>query len=88
VKPLDRPVVGRQGAPVVHSLSPSVYAIRRDALWAFDHWSQAKLAVHPIPRERAVDIDTELDFTIVECMLAAGRPQSADIRTSPPQPQA
>ena len=70
VKPPPRPVVARQAAPVVYSLSPAVYAVRRDALWAYEHWSQARLGIHPVPRERAMDIDTETDLRLVECMLA------------------
>jgi CMP-N,N'-diacetyllegionaminic acid synthase len=70
VKPLDRPVVGRQGAPTVYSLSPSVFAIKRRALSAYSHWSLSRFGVVVVPRERAVDIDTEMDFRIVECMMA------------------
>lgn len=74
VKPLDRPVVARQSAPTVYSLSPSVFAIRRASLSTHAHWSQSRFGVHLVPRERAVDIDTETDFRIVECMMrhAAG----------------
>jgi N-acylneuraminate cytidylyltransferase/CMP-N,N'-diacetyllegionaminic acid synthase len=66
VKTPAEPIAARQMAPVVFSLSPAVYAIRRDALWAYEHWSQARVRVHAIPRERAVDIDTESDFRFVE----------------------
>jgi N-acylneuraminate cytidylyltransferase/CMP-N,N'-diacetyllegionaminic acid synthase len=66
VKTPATPIAARQMAPVVFSLSPAVYAIRRDALWAYEHWSQARVRVHAIPRERAVDIDTESDFRFVE----------------------
>lgn len=69
-KPTAEPITGRQAAPLVYSLSPAVYAIRRNALWAHDHWSRTRLAIHPIPRERAVDIDTEIDFQFVEFLRA------------------
>ena len=68
-KPTAEPIAGRQAAPPVHGLSPAVYAIRRDALWAHEHWSRARLQIFPIPRERAVDIDTELDFRFVEYLM-------------------
>jgi len=59
----------RQGAPQVYSLSPAVFAIRRDALWNYDHWSQSKLQLSIIPRERAIDIDEEVDFEMVEFLM-------------------
>jgi N-acylneuraminate cytidylyltransferase/CMP-N,N'-diacetyllegionaminic acid synthase len=70
VKLVSPPVVARQLAPPVFSLSPGVFAIRRDALWGYEHWSQAKLDIFPVPQERAIDIDSETDFTLVECLMA------------------
>jgi N-acylneuraminate cytidylyltransferase/CMP-N,N'-diacetyllegionaminic acid synthase len=66
----ERPLTCRQEAPVVYSLSPSIFAIKRDALWTYEHWSQAKFRVHVIPRERAMDIDTELDLHLVEFLMS------------------
>lgn len=66
----ERPVANRQQAPAVYNLSPAIFAIRRDALWRHDHWSQCKMTLSVIPRERALDIDTELDFTLVELLFA------------------
>ncbi len=74
VKPSPKPIARRQDAPVVYSLSPAVYAIRRDALWAHDHWVESRLQIHVIPRERAIDIDSELDFRLVEHLMQ--RPRS------------
>ena len=77
-KPPSQPISRRQDAPAVYSLSPAVFAIRRDVLWACEHWSQARLAIHVMPRERAVDIDTEVDYRLVEslwiCKSRAERP--------------
>jgi CMP-N,N'-diacetyllegionaminic acid synthase len=64
-----QPIASRQAAPPVYSLSPAVFAICRDALWQYEHWSQAKLQIHVIPRERAVDIDIELDFRFIEFLM-------------------
>ena len=66
----ERPVANRQEAPPVYNLSPAIFAIRRDALWLHDHWSQCRMTLSVIPRERAVDIDTEFDFRLVEFLLA------------------
>ncbi len=65
----QKPIAYRQAAPHVFSLSPAVFAIRRDALWKYDHWSQAKLQLSIMPRERAIDIDEEVDFEIVEFLI-------------------
>jgi len=73
VKQLSEPITNRQQAPKVYALSPAVYAIKREALFKYDHWSQANLGIHVIPRERAWDIDTELDFKIVK-FLMEGKP--------------
>jgi CMP-N,N'-diacetyllegionaminic acid synthase len=66
----DRPIANRQQAPVVYNLSPAIFAIRRDALWRHDHWSQCRMTLSVMPRERAVDIDTEFDLRLVEFLLA------------------
>lgn len=66
----ERPIANRQQAPTVYNLSPAIFAIRRDALWRHDHWSQCRMTLSVLPRDRAVDIDTELDFLLVESLLA------------------
>lgn len=69
VKKSDTPIVRRQDAPTVFSLTPAAYVVKKSALYKYEHWSKAKCKIHPIPRERAVDIDTELDFKIVEFLI-------------------
>jgi N-acylneuraminate cytidylyltransferase/CMP-N,N'-diacetyllegionaminic acid synthase len=71
VKMLDRPITRRQDAPAVLSVSPSVFALKRHALWDFSHWSRARLRVHVVPRARAVDIDSELDLQMVEFLMSS-----------------
>lgn len=68
-KPVDPPITCRQVAPRAFSLSPAVYAIRRDALWTYSHWAESRMQIHIIPRERAVDIDSEIDFRFVEYLM-------------------
>lgn len=68
-KPTDPPFTCRQSAPKAFSLSPAVYAIRRDALWKYSHWAQSHMQIYVIPRERAVDIDSEVDFRFVEFLM-------------------
>jgi CMP-N,N'-diacetyllegionaminic acid synthase len=69
VKKGEKPIVRRQDAPAVYSLTPAAYVVKKSALYNFEHWSKAKCKIYPIPRERAVDIDTEIDFKIVEFLM-------------------
>lgn len=69
VKKPSRPIVRRQDAPLVYSLTPAAYVIKKTALYAFDHWSNAKCMIYPMPRSRAVDIDTIFDFKLVEFLM-------------------
>ena len=62
-------ITRRQDAPVVYSLSPAVFAIKAWALFKYKHWSEARLGIVVIPRERAWDVDTPLDFEIVEFLM-------------------
>lgn len=70
VKQTAQPIVRRQDAPQVYSLTPAAYVIKKEALYNYAHWSQAKCKIFPIPRERAVDIDTEMDFKLVEFLMS------------------
>ena len=71
VKQTTKPVVRRQDAPPVFSLTPAAYVIKKEALYKYEHWSLAQCIVHLIPRERAVDIDTENDLQFVEFLMSA-----------------
>jgi N-acylneuraminate cytidylyltransferase/CMP-N,N'-diacetyllegionaminic acid synthase len=66
-------ITRRQDAPEVWSLSPAVFAIRASALEKYNHWSESRFGVAVIPRERGWDIDTPLDWDIVE-FLMKGKP--------------
>jgi CMP-N,N'-diacetyllegionaminic acid synthase len=69
VKKGDKPIVRRQDAPQVYSLTPAAYVVKKSALYNYEHWSKAKCMIYAMPRERAVDIDTEIDFKIVEFLM-------------------
>ena len=71
VKKTAQPIVRRQDAPDVYSLTPAAYVIKKSALYDYLHWSMAKCKIQPIPRERAVDIDTEMDFKMVEFLMTS-----------------
>lgn len=69
VKKTPSPIVRRQDAPKVFSLTPAAYVIKKEALYKYPHWSEAKCMISEMPRERAIDIDTELDFKLIEFLL-------------------
>ena len=69
VKTSRKPIVRRQDAPKVYSLSPAAYVIKKSALYNYEHWSKAKCLISPMPRERAIDIDSEFDFQLIEFIL-------------------
>ncbi|WP_153799439.1 acylneuraminate cytidylyltransferase family protein [Foetidibacter luteolus] len=69
VKKPQIPIVTRQDAPVVYSLTPAAYVVKKAALYNYRHWSEAKCRVYPIARNRAIDIDSEMDFKLVEYFM-------------------
>ena len=70
VKRPASPIVRRQDAPVVFSLTPAAFVVKKAALYNFRHWSEAKCKIYAMPRIRAVDIDTEVDFKMVEFFMS------------------
>ena len=43
VKKTKETISCRQNAPLVYSLTPAVYVIKGDALFKYDHWSDANV---------------------------------------------
>jgi CMP-N,N'-diacetyllegionaminic acid synthase len=66
----DPPVVRRQDAPEVYSVSPSVFAFRRAAMGRVVHLADGRWGGLVVPRERAIDIDTPFDLAVVESLVA------------------
>lgn len=75
VKIPQKPIVRRQDAPVVYSLTPAAYVVKKSAINQYTHWSQAACMIYPMDRHRAIDIDTEFDFQIVEFFIQHGHKQ-------------
>ncbi len=76
VKPLAGGVVARQQAPVVYAMNASVYVWHRRTLKK-GIWD-GRVRLHVMPRERSIDVDTPLDFRLVEMLLNERR---AGVRT-------
>jgi CMP-N-acetylneuraminic acid synthetase len=66
-------VVARQLAPKVYSMNASIYVWHRHTLGK-GLWN-GRLRMHVMPRERSIDIDSPLDFRIVEMLMAERREQ-------------
>lgn len=60
-------VLARQLAPKVYSMNASIYVWHRHTLNK-GLWN-GQLKMHVMPRERSIDIDSPLDFQIVEMLL-------------------
>jgi CMP-N,N'-diacetyllegionaminic acid synthase len=67
VKPSNVPVHSRQTAPKVYSMNASIYVWHADTL-ALGLWD-GRVRMHVMPRERSIDIDSELDFLLVEQLI-------------------
>jgi CMP-N-acetylneuraminic acid synthetase len=60
-------VVARQQAPHVYSMNASIYVWHRHTL-SKGLWN-GRLKLHIMPRERSIDIDSPIDFAIVEMLM-------------------
>jgi CMP-N-acetylneuraminic acid synthetase len=60
-------VVARQQAPHVYSMNASIYVWHRHTLTK-GLWN-GRLKLHIMPRERSIDIDSPIDFAIVEMLM-------------------
>ena len=69
IKP-ERPIFRRQDAPVVYDITTVAYAFRPTFVLRTSSEFDGKVRAVVVPIERAVDIDTELDFAFAEFLLS------------------
>ncbi len=69
-KPLSAAVIRRQDAPRCYDMNASIYVWRHDALFEDPPIFKTGTALYIMPEERSIDIDSELDFRIVEMIMA------------------
>jgi N-acylneuraminate cytidylyltransferase/CMP-N,N'-diacetyllegionaminic acid synthase len=69
VKKTPNPIVRRQDAPIVYGLSGAAFVVKKSALYEYEHWSTAECKIYPMPKQRALDIDNEIDFKIIEFLM-------------------
>lgn len=74
VIPPESAVSRRQDAPVVYDVTTVGYVARPDFVMTRNGIFEGKVRHVHIPPERALDIDTLLDFRIAECLLASEKP--------------
>ena len=68
-KPPQQPIMRRQDSPRCFDLNASIYVWRRDALLEGASVLNEDTLLYEMPAERSVDIDCELDFSIVEMLM-------------------
>lgn len=71
-KTLPDRVTRRQDAPKCYDMNASIYVWRREILLASDTLFHEGTHLYVMPEERSWDIDSELDFRIVECLAKHG----------------
>jgi N-acylneuraminate cytidylyltransferase len=70
VIPPERAIHRRQDAPQVYDGTTVAYAARPEYVLNASAFFEGKIKAVVVPPERAVDIDTELDFKFVEFLLS------------------
>jgi CMP-N-acetylneuraminic acid synthetase len=71
VKPPKEEIRGRQAAPKVYAMNASIYVWHRHSL-SKGLWN-GRARLHVMPRERSIDIDSGIDFKLVELLMREKR---------------
>jgi N-acylneuraminate cytidylyltransferase/CMP-N,N'-diacetyllegionaminic acid synthase len=62
-------IVRRQDSPACYDCNASIYVWPRATFFASDNVLMPETKLFEMPRERSLDIDTELDFALVEFLM-------------------
>lgn len=65
----EKPIYRRQDAPTVYTITTVAYAARPEFILNHSAIFQGKVKAVVVPAERAIDIDTQLDFDFAEFLL-------------------
>jgi CMP-N,N'-diacetyllegionaminic acid synthase len=68
-KKIESSVVRRQDSPKTYDMNASIYIWSRDAILSCDSLFQEKTGLYIMPEERSIDIDSELDYKLVELIM-------------------
>ena len=69
------PIVRRQDAPACFDMNASIYVWRRDAFMRQPRLFYPDTMLFEMPEERSIDVDSALDFKIVELLMREGQRQ-------------
>lgn len=76
--PRDPRLCRRQDAPPAYDIVPLAYVTRPDYVMRAENMFAGRILGVPVPEERSLDIDTELDFQFAEFMMARRRAGQAE----------
>lgn len=68
-KKLDKPIVRRQDAPRCYDMNASIYIWNRESILQSDRVIAENTGLYVMPDERSIDVDSELDFLLVEFLM-------------------
>jgi CMP-N,N'-diacetyllegionaminic acid synthase len=68
-KPPAASIVRRQDAPPCYDMNASIYVWQHDVLFATDSVFNPDSKLYVMPEERSIDIDSELDFKLVDLLM-------------------
>lgn len=71
----ERPIFRRQDAPPVYDITTVAYAFRPEFVLRADSELEGETRAVVVPAERALDIDTELDFRFAEFLMSRSQPR-------------
>lgn len=71
-KSFDKTILSRQTAPKVYDMNASIYIYKRDFIKNSNICHSDNTMPYIMPPERSIDIDSELDFEIVEFLMKKG----------------
>lgn len=74
VMPPSSPIVRRQDVPTVYDIATVAYVMRPQFILEHNALFEGRVQAVHVPPERAIDIDTELDFIIAESLVQASNP--------------
>lgn len=70
-------IVRRQDSPVCYDCNASIYVWPRETFYSADNILLPTTKLYKMPHERSLDIDSELDFEIVESLMRRIRNQTS-----------
>ena len=68
-KKTEKLIAGRQDAPAVYAMNASIYVWRTRVLLNQERIISGRVRFFEMPEDRSIDIDTEVDFKLVELLI-------------------